>query len=162
MMMASGISALVERWAHFYGDQKAVSAGVTYVHLAGILLGGGMAVSADRSSLQLVPGSGAELVRDLARLKSVHRLVIIGLSLTIASGLAILLSDLHTYLTSVLYWVKMGLVASLLINGFVRLRAERKLERGEDGWKIFRGTSALSLVLWFAILLAGAFLTTVA
>jgi hypothetical protein len=56
----------------------------------------------------------------------------------------------------------MGLVALLLLNGFLRLRAEHTLARGGAAWRSFRVTSAVSVVLWFTILLAGAFLTTVA
>ncbi len=162
MTPVAGVGALVARWAHFYSDRKAVSAGVTYLHLAGILLGGGMAIAADRTSLQLVPAAEPDLARELARLRAVHRVVLAGLAVTISSGLAILLSDLDTYLSSALYWTKMALVALLLLNGFVRLRAEQRLARGEDAWRRFRVTSALSLVLWFSILLAGAFLTTIA
>jgi hypothetical protein len=55
----------------------------------------------------------------------------------------------------------MGLVALLLTNGYVRLRAENVLRQGGTAWITFRRTSAISLVLWFLILLAGAFLTTV-
>jgi hypothetical protein len=154
-------TGLIERWAHFYGDQKVVSAAVTYVHLAGILLGGGLAVSSDRASLQLRPEDGADVRRDLARLYAVHRLVLAGLALTITSGLLMLFADLQTFLTSALYWSKMGLVALLLTNGYVRLRAENVLRQGGTAWITFRRTSAISLVLWFLILLAGAFLTTV-
>ncbi|MEP6573960.1 MAG: hypothetical protein ABJD11_14755 [Gemmatimonadota bacterium] len=162
MIAAPGFTSLVARWAHYYGDTKVVSAGVTYVHLAGILLGGGTAVAADRESLRLRPDGGAEMSWGLARLRSVHRLVVMGLAIIVTSGLMILFSDLDTYLGSALYWTKMALVAALLLNGFVRLRAEGVLERGGDAWKTFRVTSVLSLVLWFGILLAGAYLTTIA
>jgi hypothetical protein len=88
--------------------------------------------------------------------------VLTGLAVTAASGLLMLFADLKTYLPSALYWTKMALVALLLANGYVRLRAERRLSPGsDDGWRTFRITSAASLVLWFGILLAGAFLTTI-
>jgi hypothetical protein len=87
--------------------------------------------------------------------------VLAGLALTITSGLLMLFADLQTFLTSALYWSKMGLVALLLTNGYVRLRAENVLRQGGTAWITFRRTSAISLVLWFLILLAGAFLTTV-
>jgi hypothetical protein len=161
MTPLAGAPGLIERWAHFYGDQKAVSAAVTYVHLAGILLGGGLAVSSDRASLQIRPENGTDVERDLARLYAVHRLVLAGLALTITSGLLMLFADLQTFLTSALYWSKMGLVALLLANGYIRLRAENVLRQGGAAWLTFRRTSAISLVLWFLILLAGAFLTTV-
>jgi hypothetical protein len=161
MMAPTGAAALVERWAHYYGDRKMVSAAVTYVHLAGILLGGGLSVASDRASLQLKPDSGPDVQRDLARLYTVHRWVITGLAFTVTTGLLMLFADLHTFITSPLYWTKMGLVALLLTNGYVRLRAENGLRQGRAAWSTFRRTSAASLALWFLVLLAGAFLTTI-
>jgi len=57
----------------------------------------------------------------------------------------------------------MGLIALLLVNGRVRLKAEQAVETGAVVPYLarFRRTSMVSLVLWFAVLLAGAFLTTV-
>jgi hypothetical protein len=98
----------------------------------------------------------------LARLGAVHTFVLGGLAVTAASGVAMLLADLHTYLTSVLFWTKMTLILALLGNGWLRLRAERALENGLDSaWTRFRRTSLASVALWFTVLLAGAFLTTI-
>lgn len=160
MTAAGGVAGLIARWAHLYEDQKLVSAGVTWVHLSGILLGGGAAIVADREALAFDP-QDAHRSRDLARWRSVHTWVITGLSLIVVSGLLMLFSDLKTFLPSALYWTKMALVGVLLLNGYVRLRAERSLEAGGDAaLATFRRTSILSLVLWFAILLAGMMLTT--
>lgn len=161
MIAAPEATGLIARWAQVYSDQKVVSAGVTYVHLAGILLAGGLAVASDRASLLLDPAQSTDVARQLERLYEVHRLVVAGLGLTITSGLLMLLADLQTFLPSVLYWTKMALVGVLLANGYVRLRAERRLREGGNSWVLFRRTSAASLVLWFLILLAGVFLTTV-
>jgi hypothetical protein len=160
MIATGGIAGLIERWAHLYEDQKLVSAGVTWVHLSGILLGGGAAIVADREALAFDPRD-AHRSRDLARWRAVHTWVIAGLSLTVVSGLLMLFSDLKTFLPSVLYWSKMSLVALLLLNGYLRLRAERSLEGGSDAdLTLFRRTSIFSLGLWFGILLAGMMLTT--
>jgi hypothetical protein len=148
-----------DRWAHFYGDHKAVSAGITWVHLAGVLLGGGLAIAADRSSLRLAPSS-PDVPAELARIGSVHRWVIAGLVISVLSGLLMMFADLKTYLPSVLFWTKMSMIVLLLLNGLVRLRAEHALGRGESTWRAFRATSMASLVLWFAILLAGSYLST--
>jgi hypothetical protein len=158
--MTAGMG-LVAQWAKYYGDHKALSAGITAAHLAGVLLGGGMAVASDRTSLSLQPDEPG-LTRALERLADVHKWVLVGLTVTFASGLLMLFSDLGTFLGSALYWTKMGLVAVLLANGYVRMRAERTLGRDPKiGWGPFRTTSAVSLVLWFAILVCGVFLTTV-
>ena len=53
----------------------------------------------------------------------------------------------------------MGLIALLLGNGYIRMRAENALQQGlAAGWDRFRRTSVASLVLWLAILLAGTLL----
>ncbi len=154
---------IVERWAHLYADSKLLSAGVMFVHLAGVLVAGGMAIAADRASLLLPAEGGADLTGEIARLKAVHAWVVGGLALTVATGVLQVLSDVHTYLTAWLFWLKMGLIAILLANGWVRLRAERAIEAGAAVPSLvwFKRTSAVSLVLWFAVLLAGAFLTTI-
>lgn len=155
-----GVPQLIESWAHFYGDHKAVSAGVTYIHLSGILLAGGLSISADRLSFKLGPEFPC-LQDELVRLYSVHRWVILGLGVTIASGLLMLFADLHTFISAPLYWTKMGLLALLLGNGYLRLRSEVGLRQGQDRWRTFHRTSAASLALWFMVLLCGAFLSTI-
>jgi len=89
---------------------------VTYLHLLGILVGGGVAVSADRASLGLSPAT-PDWSQELARLASVHRWVLGGLTLIFASGLLMMLTQLDTFATSVVFWTKMGLIALLLGNG---------------------------------------------
>ena len=161
--MAPVASGLVERWAHLYADSKALSAGIMFVHLAGVLVAGGFAIVADRASLLLPAEAGERLAREIERLKDVHFWVMAGLTLTVATGLLQLFSDLHTYLTAWIFWTKMGLIALLLVNGWVRLKAEQGIEAGGAATQLtrFQRTSVVSLVLWFAVLLAGAFLTTV-
>jgi len=150
---------LIARWAKLYSDNKALSSVVTFVHLGGILLGGGMAVATDRASLRMAPAGSPDRPRQLAEASAIHNLVLAGLAITFASGLAMFLSDLDTYLTSVVFWTKMSLVTILLANGYVRLRAERRLVAGDaTADAMFRRTSVASLVLWFTILLAGSLL----
>jgi Family of unknown function (DUF6644) len=145
---------LVARWAQLYSDDQVVSSTVTYAHLAGVLLGGGVAVAADRSAL------GADRP-DAAIDARVHRWVVIGLAIIVASGVLMMLADLHTYLTSAVFWIKMGLTVLLLGNGYLRVRAETAVQRGvAAAWRRLRSTSIASLVLWFLILLAGTVLGT--
>jgi hypothetical protein len=161
-VVAAASSGLVAWWAHLYADSKAVSAGVNYLHLAGILVAGGFAIVTDRASLHLSRAGGTDVLKELERGEGVHAWVLGGLAVTLASGLLQLFSDLHTFLTSPLFWIKMGLIALLLFNGWVRLRAERDLESGSTtAWGRFHLTSVVSLVLWFCVLLAGVFLTTI-
>jgi len=155
------IERLVQWWAHSYGDGTLLSAAVTYLHLAGILVAGGLAVAADRASLLLRPEAEHDPSPELRRLRAAHTLVLAGLAVTAASGALMLFADLRTYLTSAVFWAKMALILLLLGNGWLRLGAERSLENGLDAWRRLRRTSAASVVLWFGVLLAGVFLTTI-
>jgi hypothetical protein len=157
MVASLAVSQLLARWAHFYGHSP-VSATVTYLHLVGILVGGGVAVAADRSSLRLSPAT-PDWSNELARLAGVHRWVVGGLALIFGSGLLMMFAELGSLATSVVFWTKMGLIALLLGNGYVRMRAESALRQGSAaGWGRFRRTSVASLVLWLVILLAGTLL----
>jgi hypothetical protein len=157
------LSRLVEWWAHLYSDSKVLSAAVAYVHLSGILVAGGFAIVTDRASILLLRQAEPDYSRELPRLEGVHAWVLGGLAVVAVSGLLMLLADLHTYLTSLLFWTKMALIAVLLANGWVRMRAEHLLRDGMTSRRaLFRRTSLVSVGLWFAVLLAGAFLSTIA
>ena len=157
MGAATAVSQLLARWANLYSHTP-VSATVTYLHLVGIVVGGGVAVAADRASLRLSPAT-PDWSQELARLAGVHRWVGAGLALIFTSGLLMMFAELHTLATSVVFWTKMGLIVLLLGNGYIRMRAENALRQGlAAGWNRFRRTSVTSLVLWFVILLAGTLL----
>jgi hypothetical protein len=149
---------LVARWAHLYSDHKAVSEAVNFVHFGGVLLAGGLAVAADRATLRLAGArvDGGTSSWALSEIAGVHRLVLGGLGIVLVSGLLQTFADLDTYLTSVVFWSKMILVAVLLANGWVRLRAETAVRQGDPGaWPAYRRTSIASLVLWFTLVLCG-------
>jgi hypothetical protein len=166
MLAVAAGSHLVSSWAKLYSDQKAVSAAVTYLHFVGILMGGGFAVVADRTALRLSPDRDADWLAELTRLATVHRWVIAGLAVSAASGVLMMLADLHTYTTSVVFWTKMGLIVVLIGNGWMKLRAEAEVRGATGGgsgasgggWRRLRRTAVTSLVLWLVILLAGTIL----
>jgi hypothetical protein len=153
------IGRLLAGWSHLY-RHTAVNTAVTYLHLVGIMVGGGVAVTADRASLRLSPAT-PDWSAELARLAGVHRWVLTGLGLIFATGSLMALADLDGVMRSVVFWVKMGLVGLLLANGYLRMRSETALRQGggaSNAWTGFRRSSAASLALWFAVLLAGALL----
>jgi hypothetical protein len=109
--------------------------------------------------LRLAPADGA---RGLSELATVHRWVLVGLGITLLSGLLMMFADLDTYLGSWVFWTKMGLIVVLLANGGLRWRAERGVRDGRAAaWVGLRRTTIASLVLWFGVLLAGTMLTTI-
>src|SRR5207245_11799053 len=117
MVASPAVPQLLAPWAHFYGHTP-VTAAVTYLHLVGILVGGGVAVAADRASLRLSPAT-PDWSQELAHLASVHRWVVAGLALIFASGLLMMLAELDSFATSVVFWTTMVLIALLLGNGYI-------------------------------------------
>jgi hypothetical protein len=150
-----------EGWARLYADSKALSTGVVFIHLAGLLLGGGVAIAADRQTLKAAREPEPVRADHLAFLGTVHGVAITGLTLIAVSGAAMLLADLETFWSARAFWIKMGLVAVLLANGLLMRRAERLARNAPArAWSRLKATSIASLVLWFAILLAGTILAS--
>jgi hypothetical protein len=146
---------LTRGWARVYADSALVSTGVVYVHLAGLLLGGGAAVAADRETLKAARESEPARADHLAFLGSVHTIAIAGLGMLAVSGTAMLLADLETFWSARVFWIKMSLVVLLLANGLL-VRQGELLARTlpERAWTQLKETSIASLALWFSILLA--------
>jgi hypothetical protein len=150
-------------WAHLYSKTKLVSMAVTYVHFAGLLLGGGAAVAADRETLRAAKEADPMRADHLQFLATVHIIAIAGLAMLVGSGILMLLADVETFWASKTFWTKMTLVVLLLVNGLMMRRAEQLAATAPDrAWVQLRWTSVTSLVLWFAILLASTILAATA
>ena len=157
------LASAVQSWADFYGHHQWVSVTVRYLHLGGLLVGGGTALAADRQVLMAKRSEPSARSAAIATIDGSHRVVVPALAVVVMSGLLMTASDAGTFFGSRLYWTKMGLVGLLLLNGVGLLAAERSVaaERPK-GWQWLCATSAASLVLWFSILLAGVWLTVAA
>jgi hypothetical protein len=155
----ASISDLVAPWARLYGDSKLVSTGVTFLHIGGLLLGGGCAVAGDRMSLRFRSLDPACQHTHLDELAQLHRPVLAGLAVTLLSGFLLLAADLETYANSIVFWTKMSLILLLLVNGIQLQRAERALHREptrpEHRWVPIRRAAIMSLSLWFVVTLLG-------
>ena len=161
----SALARLAEPWTNLYSDSKVVSATVVFLHLVPLLLAGGAALTADRATLRASRGSAEDRTRQLGELARVHAVVLGGLALSFASGVLLFLSDVDEFLGSPFFWVKLGLIGLLLLNGFVMTRTERALSGGGNEtslWARLRTISILSLTLWIATTLAGVVLMTYA
>jgi hypothetical protein len=162
------VAAAAKPWASLYGDVRAVSSIVTFLHLGGLLFAGGLAVSSDRATFRALHGTDEDRSRLLDDLGNAHAWVLAGLSVIFVSGLLLALSDVKTFGKSPIYWTKMSLVVLLLINGALLQRTEQKLragslltqstERMQRLWARLRFTAATSMALWTAIVLAGVIL----
>ena len=163
MAIPQSLIDLAQPWATLYGDSQPVSVGVTFVHFAGLLIAGGAAVAVDRETLQARPDDVDARAHGIATIRAVHRWVLIGLGLTVVSGLGLVASDLKTYLAAPAYWIKMGLFVLLLVNGVWLQRTERRPNSTDRApWTKLRWAAGISLALWFAILFTSILVTTAA
>jgi hypothetical protein len=159
------LTRLAEPWAHFYSHSKVASTIVTFLHIAPIVVGGGIAIALDRAALRLDVNDAQARERHLTELGSVHPIVLWSLAVLLLSGLAMLAADLDTFLGSRVFWLKMALIVALLANGAQMTRLERALagtaSPAADQWRRLRGIAITSLVLWLSITLAGVVLTSI-
>ena len=171
MLDLKSIEDFFAPWQSAYSDSNALSTTVTALHLLGMLIGGGLAVAADRATLRISAEQPGERERHLEELNAIHRPVLIALSLLFVTGAAMVASDVKTFLTSPVLWVKLGLVALLVFNGVVLERTESALRRSDNAtangkppalWKRLRISAICSISLWIAILVAGTVLVSAA
>jgi hypothetical protein len=162
------VASAAKPWADLYSNSTAISSGVTFLHLAGLLFAGGLAVSSDRATFRALHADDDARSRLLVDLGNSHRWVLGGLAVIFASGVMLALSDVKTFATSPTYWIKMSLVALLLANGALLQRTERSLRAvrltgqmtpsHQKLWTKLRFSAAASMTLWTAIVLAGVIL----
>ena len=160
MAIPAAIAPLVASWSSYYGDHQMVSVTVRYLHLAAVLIGGGSAVALDRKVLQAHGAEGVARRAILAELRGSHRVVVPSLTVVALTGLLMTVADVDTFLASSLYWVKLGLVTLLVVNGGLLLAAESAAERASgERWGRLAMVAAASLTLWLATLFVGTWLT---
>jgi hypothetical protein len=164
MAVPEVVSNAVASWAALFGNSKAIAAGVTYAHLAGLLVGGGTAVDVDRQILNAHAGEASNRATCMARVPSVHRTVATALGLVAVTGILLFLSDVETFAGSKVFWLKMFLVALLVANGIFMLRAENAVTADDSArnWARLKRASIGSLSLWALVLLVGTVLRTAA
>jgi hypothetical protein len=138
-----------------------VSVAVRFLRLAGLLVGGGTALVADRHLLAAMRRDAVARTAALGLVGASHRIVVPALALMAFTGLLMATADLETYLSSRLFWIKMTIVGLLLVNGAVLVLTERAAagSAGDRAWARLRMVSATSVVLWLSALLAGTWLT---
>ncbi|MGH7533186.1 MAG: hypothetical protein ACREL4_07845 [Gemmatimonadales bacterium] len=156
--------ALARPWADAYNDSNALQVGVTFAHVGGMVVAGGLALAADRSTLRLARAPALIRSHQLDELGAVHRPVLIGLTVVFLSGVLLLGADVATYGPSLVFWGKMALIVGLLANGALLSRSERRLRTAGQGsdhdWSVLRRRALTSITLWLSIVLVGTILPT--
>jgi hypothetical protein len=147
-------------WSALYAGHAALRTGVEFLHIAGLVAGGGAAIAADLATMTAARVRSATLVTQLRLLKRTHPIVIAGLVALSISGLLLFAADVETFRYSRIFWLKMALVAVLLVNGLVLVRSERSVAHAEArAWRRLHVIATVSLVLWLVTTLAGSALT---
>ena len=96
-----------------------------------------------------------------ATIRRAHRVVVLGLVFIFLSGVTAGSSRPADLPGIKVFWTKMALVAALLVNGTVLVRAERQAVGGPRGLRRLQLASAISLALWFLTTLLGTALPNV-
>jgi hypothetical protein len=156
------LSHLIESWGSLYANHAALRTGIEFMHIGGLVAGGGCAITADLATITATPGGSAARTTQLILLRRTHRLVVLGLVALVMSGGLLFGADIPTFVGSRIFWLKMGLMVLLVINGLLLLRGERQVMRGEaHAWARLHHTAVASLVLCFLTTLAGAALPNI-
>ncbi|MEO7363560.1 MAG: hypothetical protein ABI120_24730 [Gemmatimonadaceae bacterium] len=162
----------VQPWQTLYADHSAVSTAVIFVHLSALVASAGLAVTNDRAIVRTKFDDADGCTRRLADLAGSHRSVLTALAASFASGILLFLADLEAFVIMPAFWVKMSLILLLIVNATFMVRREKQLRlmaalpvQKNPGvknriWTRLRSHAFASLVLWFAIVLAGTTMTS--
>lgn len=143
-------------WRSLFGRSTLLETAVVATHVLSMLVAGGLAIAHDRGTLRAGRWSDAIRAHHVGELHAVHRTVVAALAICIASGIALFAADVRTYVVSVPFWIKMGLIVLLFGNALVMTASEGALLADASGvaavaWTRVRASSIASAVLWCAI-----------
>ena len=157
-MNVEQIAAWCAPWNDLFSHSKLVAGGVVGIHIMSLVLGGGLAIAADRMTLRVRAGDAAARLAQLGEVRAVHTLVLIGVVLLFVSGVLLAAADVETFLPSPIFWLKLALSALLVVNGALLTRAERVVESPtveDSAWSRVRLLSMSSVFLWIATAVVG-------
>jgi hypothetical protein len=151
---------LLEWWSSVYSNHAALRTGIEFTHIAGLVAGGGSAITADVATIIAARVRSATLAAHLTLLRRTHPIVIAGLVALFVSGLLLFAADVDTFWSSRIFWVKMALVLILLVNGIALVLSERRVvhvqaDAAAAAWGRLHVVAVSSLILWFVTTLAG-------
>ena len=152
---------MLHAWESIYANSAVLRTLIGFVHIAGLVVGGGCAIVADRATLRAYRRSAANRAAEIDGIRAAHRVVLAGLAAVMVSGVLLMSADFDTFVHSRIFWVKMGLVAMLLLNGALLSRLGSTAAVNDAQWKRLAYVSGFSLALWLLTTLTGAALPNV-
>jgi len=155
--LVAALARFAAPWQGFYNDSTLAETTVTSLHIVALMVGGGLAIAADRATLRAAAGDATARHRILTDLHAVHRPVLLALGVLFVTGVLLALADVKTFASSPTFLVKLALVLLLCANGAFLHRTETLLRREATTgrWRRLRTASWLSLSLWVATVVAG-------
>jgi uncharacterized membrane protein len=150
---------LTAPWGSFMKHSKLAKTIVTFLHIAPIVVGGGIAIGLDRLTLRLSRGDEADRNRHLGELARTHTVVIAALTVSVISGLLLVAAEIDNFPTSWIFWVKMGFIVILLLNGARMQKVEQKMVRAgttaAEDWARLHTAALASVTLWLTVTFFG-------
>lgn len=162
MSIVQQLATTLEPWKTYWADHDGVATAVTTVHVVCIVIAAGLAIAADRMTLRVRRRSDEERMVHARELHDIHRPVLGALALIVVSGVLMAGSDIEEFFGKPVFWVKMGLIVLLLINGVMLQKYENRLIGANDNrdaatadWARLSVFARISMTLWIAIAIAG-------
>ena len=160
--MQEFLTNALETWAATYSNHATLRTLIEFLHVGGLVIAGGIAISTDRAILRSRRATDFERTLQLRSVHQTHGIVIASLVAVIISGLFLFAADTGTYLHSVVFWSKMACFLLLLTNGLILRRAGQSAERGESkAWGRLIATATVSITLWLLTTLLGSALPNI-
>ncbi len=157
------MAQLLSTWTALFANHPLLRTAVDFFHIGGLVAAAGCALTADLATIAAARRTYDSRKAQLEILKRTHPIVIAGLVALVISGLLLFAADVPTFLHSIVFWVKMGLVSLLVGNGAMMVAAERRAALGIDGsWNYLHALAVASLLLWTLTTLAGVALPNLA
>ena len=163
MVTLDQIAHWLSPWNHLFAHSKWVAGTVTGSHIISLMFGGGFAIAADRTTLRVDRADSEARDEQIREIRAVHAPVLASLVVLLVSGVLLGASDVETFLPSIWFWIKIALVALLMINGSVLTLTERRLGRGltDADWTRLRTCARASIALWTATAVVGIVLSNI-
>ena len=154
--MPPAIHDLLVDWGSFYSNHAMARTLITFAHIGGLVAAGGAAMTVDRGLLFSAGRTSDTGRAQLAATRTTHGFVLWGLVLVTVSGLLLFAADVDTFWASRVFWIKIGFIALLVVNGVALMWSERRASAGDaSAWRTLRWTAAASITLWMLTTLAG-------